>query len=370
MKVSVVIPTYNEAENIGKLIPGLKRVLGEDVEIIIVDDSSPDGTAEIARKLGSRVVSRPGKLGLSSAIMEGIRAAGNETVIVMDADLQHPPELIPELVENSEGCDIVIASRYVKGGRIEGWGLFRKIVSKTATLMARVLLPGAREVKDPLSGFFLVKRSRVLDAARRMELRGFKFLLDLLSAGRFRVREIPYTFRARKHGKSKFSLVETANYLLLLLKLSEYRVFKSAAVGTAGIAVNEGVLYLLVRSGFPLGTASPIAIESSILSNFALNDLWTFRKRRGGSFISRLLKYHGAVALGAAINFLTLMVLVQAGVHFLLANLAGIFLGFAANYIGSEIVVWSISRSGRKPGLREARRALRSARGCASRRSF
>ncbi len=119
-----------------------------------------------------------------------------------------------------------------------------------------------------------------------------------------------------------------------------------------------------------MGAASPIAIESSILSNFTFNDLWTFRKRRGGSFVSRLLKYHGAVALGAVINFLTLLVLVQTGVHFLVANLAGIFLGFAANYAGSETVVWSINRSNRKPGLREVHRALRPVRGCDSRRTF
>ena len=341
--ISVVIPTYNEAENVRILIPKIRNVLGKRCEIIVVDDNSQDGTAEVAKKLGSKVISRPYKMGLSSAIMKGIKAAKNEIVVVMDADLQHPPEAIPKLIKNSNSYDVVIASRYVKGGKIKGWSIFRKITSKIAISLAKLLLPNIREVKDPESGFFLVKRSQVLSISNKLKLEGFKFLLELLSVGSFRFKEVPYTFRSRKYGESKFNLKETLNYLLLLLKLSEYRPFKFGIVGTIGIGVNEGLLDLLVLSGLPLSISSPIAIELSILSNFILNDLWTFRKRRGGLFITRCLKYHGAVGLGAIVNFVTLLTLAYTGIHYLIANLIGIFLGFIANYIGSETIVWSKS---------------------------
>ncbi|AEF97133.1 glycosyltransferase [Methanotorris igneus] len=346
MKVSIVVPTYNEAENIKKLIPLLDSVLKDyNHEIIIVDDNSPDGTAEVAKKLTEKypvkVIVREKKLGLASAILEGIKSARAELVVVMDADLQHPPEYVLELLKNSNGYDIVIASRYVKGGEIEGWSIFRKVISKGASLLAKIMLPKIRKIKDPESGFFLVRRSKILAIADKINPTGFKFLLEVLCVGDFKVKEIPYTFRPREHGKSKFNFKEVINYIKLLLRLSDYRVIKFGIVGATGIVVNEGLLYILVLLGCPLYIASLVAIESSILSNFILNDLWTFKDRKEGSFISRCLKYHGAVALGAVVNFITLLALVSLGVHYLIANLIGISLGFVVNYIGSEVVVWS-----------------------------
>jgi dolichol-phosphate mannosyltransferase len=163
--LSIIVPTYNEAENIGELIERIETSLkGLDFEVIVVDDSSPDGTAEIAEELGRayrnvKVIKRPRKMGLASAALEGMREAKYRLIAVMDADLQHPPELLPKLLERAkEGYDIVIASRYVEGGGVEGWSFWRRLISRGATLLAHTLLPKTRGVKDPMSGFFCVQK--------------------------------------------------------------------------------------------------------------------------------------------------------------------------------------------------------------------
>ena len=223
--LSIVVPTYNEAENIRELIERTEVSLkGLDFEIIVVDDSSPDGTAEIAEELGKahgnvKVVKRPKKMGLASAVLEGVKAARHDFVAVMDADLQHPPELLPKLLEKArEGYDVVIASRYIEGGGVEGWGFWRKLISKGAILLAHMLFPKARAVKDPMSGFFLFKRDVVKDI--KLELLGYKLLLEVLVRGRYdKVAEIPYVFRKREKGESKLGLREIFDYVVLLLKL-------------------------------------------------------------------------------------------------------------------------------------------------------
>ena len=193
-------------------------------ELVIVDDNSPDGTAELALELSRhypiRVIKRPGKLGLATAVVEGFKHARGEVLVVMDADLQHPPELVPELVRKVlyEGYDIAIASRYVKGGRIEGWSFTRRIVSKGAILLAHLLVPRTRGIKDPVSGFFAIKRS-VIEGVELNPI-GYKILLEILAKGRWtRVVEVPYTFKPRTRGKSKLSAKEIVNYLRHLLRL-------------------------------------------------------------------------------------------------------------------------------------------------------
>ena len=164
--LSIVIPTYNEKENIQKLLEKIQEEFKKNNingEIIIVDDGSPDGTGEIAERLRKKyknlkVFHRSGKLGLSSAVLEGWKIASMNILGVMDADLSHPAEKISEmyrLIENNE-ADLVIGSRYVKGGRIEGWGLYRRLLSKGATLLARVFT----SVKDPMTGFFMIKKEK------------------------------------------------------------------------------------------------------------------------------------------------------------------------------------------------------------------
>jgi len=157
---------------------------GVDYEIVVVDDNSPDGTAEVtesySKKYLIKVLRQPGKLGLTSAIYDGFKASSGEYIVVMDADLQHPPELAPKLVDRLSGCDVVIASRYTKGGKVERWSFTRRIISLRATLLARILVPGCLQVKDSVSGYFATRRS-VLERWRPIEPHGYKALVEIIS---------------------------------------------------------------------------------------------------------------------------------------------------------------------------------------------
>ena len=225
LKLSIIVPTYNEAQNLPELFNRIRASL-KDVpyEIIVVDDNSPDGTAGIAEKLRKheevKVYKRNCRMGLTSAILDGVRLAESSLIAVMDADLQHPPELLPMMLKKiDEGYDIVIASRYVKGGQIIGWSLIRRAISRGAIALAHLLLPKTRSVKDPVSGFFLVKKE-IIRNLKAVNPSGFKILLEILTrASCGSIAEVPYVFTSRRRGESKLSLKEVINYIHFLLKL-------------------------------------------------------------------------------------------------------------------------------------------------------
>lgn len=225
VEVSIIIPTFNERENIKKLIPRIDRTLcGYDYEIIVVDDSSPDGTALTAKELACnypvRVIVRPEKSGLASAVVEGFRNTEGECIGVIDADLQHPPERIKDFMHAVfNGYDIAVGSRYIDGGKIEGWGWFRYMVSKGAILLSSPLT----SVKDPVSGYFFLRR-KVIEGVS-LNSHGFKILLEILVKGSYNnVKEIPYTFKVREVGNSKLGIGEYANYLKLLYSLYRFKL--------------------------------------------------------------------------------------------------------------------------------------------------
>ena len=230
IEISIVIPTYNEKENLIQFVDELKSTLGENInhEIIIVDDNSPDGTGKIADELSRTnkditVIHRPEKMGLASALIEGFKVSEGEFVLVSDADLQHSPALTKIFLEEiNQGADLVIASRYVTGAEINGWSPWRKIVSKGAIAIAHVLLPKTRRIRDPISGYFMVRKDRVF--TNRLKGIGWKLLLEILLNGGFqKVVEISYIFKPRINGKSKFKIRECLDYLILLFILREQK---------------------------------------------------------------------------------------------------------------------------------------------------
>jgi len=181
-----------------------------DHEIIIVDDNSPDGTGRLAQRMSEtwpevKVLIRKRKRGLSSAIADALRKAEGNFATVIDADLQHPPELLPLMIEEAKkGADLIIASRHAKGGGIEGWGLLRKLESKIAITLAHLALPATRRVRDPVSGYFMYRRDKIDEA--ELNPIGYKILLEILARGRFtQIVEVPYTFKKRQKGKSKLN---------------------------------------------------------------------------------------------------------------------------------------------------------------------
>ncbi|BAD86098.1 dolichol-phosphate mannosyltransferase, fused to membrane-bound GtrA-like domain [Thermococcus kodakarensis KOD1] len=351
MKISVVIPTYNERENLPELVERLSRALqGYEYEIVIVDDDSPDKTwglaEELARKYPIKVIRRTKEKGLSSAVIRGFKEASGDVFVVMDADLQHPPEKVPELIEAiKRGADIAIASRYVPGGAVKNWYWYRKLISKGAIMIGRVALPRIRNVKDPVSGFFALRR----EVVEGVELNpvGFKILMEILVKGHYNnVREVPFTFGLRKAGESKLGSRTIVNYLRHIYRLMRWegeidRLVKFSLVGLSGVLVNEGFLWAFVEFfGWDKVFSNILATELAILNNFTWNDIWTFRDLKNKPLLKRLVSFHVAALSGALVQWAIYVILMAVGVHYLLANLIGIVVSFIVRFAVNRHVTW------------------------------
>ena len=352
--ISIIIPTYNEKDNIAPLVARIHQALsGYNYEILLVDDGSKDGTIEVASSLASRypikVIVRQKERGLATAVVHGLKFATGEIIGVMDADLQHPPEVIPELLKALQGgVDMVVASRYVEGGGCRHWGLSRKVISRAALMLSHLLLPATRQVKDPLSGFFMFRRQNIAPA--KLKPIGYKISLEIMLAGRFqRVVEVPYVFEDRSAGKSKLRPQQQIDYLRHLLSLmtrtGELRRFiRFCVVGLSGIIVNQGLLWLLTEfAGLRYYVSALIGIEASIVSNFILNDYFTFADRRTGEskFLMRLLKFNVTCLAGAGIQYGLLLLFTSVfGIYYLVSNLIAIAVAFLWNYLISSWWTW------------------------------
>jgi dolichol-phosphate mannosyltransferase len=354
-KISIIVPTYNEEENIAPLVKRVHKALsGYDYELLLVDDDSKDGTVEVAQGLASRyplrLISRRGERGLATAVVKGIKSASGEIIGVMDADLQHPPEVLPDMVKAiQKGADMAVASRYIEGGGCPNWGLSRRVISRVALLVSHLLLPSTKRVKDPLSGFFFFRKGKVTPS--KLKPIGYKISLEVMLVGNFNnVVEVPYVFEDRSAGKSKLRPREHLDYLRHVLSLmartGEMEMFiKFILVGLSGVLVNEGVYWLLTRFGGLAAydyLAVIIGIEVSIITNFILNDYFTFAKRRAGkSFLGRLLKFNLICLAGAGIQWGLFMFFTRLfGVYDLLSNFIGIVVAFLWNYFFSRNWTW------------------------------
>ena len=357
--VSIVVPTYREAANLPELVERVEQVAREHglvVEMLIMGDDSRDGTVETVAELNRgwvRLVVRQGERGLSAAVLDGFRQARHDILVVMDADLSHPPERIPALVAELEaGADFVFGSRYVAGGSTdELWGVLRRLNSRVATLLAR---PFTR-VKDPMSGFFALRRG-TWERAAPLNPVGYKIGLELLvKCPVDEVREAPIHFAKRRHGKSKLNVREQLRYLQHLRRLAIYKYgtwahfAQFAVVGFSGTIVNLALLTLLVGLAVPVRLAVALAILGSMLSNFVLNRRFSFSYARSGSWWRQLLGFLGASSIGAGINYATVLVLL----YFWpvleripqVASLAGILAGLSFNFVLSRYFVFRAPKS-------------------------
>ena len=353
-ELSVVVPTYNESENLPILVERTRKALGRTkYEIIVVDDNSPDGTGEIAERLAKKygnikVVHREKKKGLASAVVDGFKRVSAPAICVIDADLQHPPEKIPELfLEIKKGADIAVASRYIKGGGTKNWAKRRKVISKGAEFLAKLAIHDSHGLSDPLSGFFMIKK----DVIKSVMLNpvGFKVLLEILVKGSYkRIAEVPYVFEKRLRGKSTLGFRENLDYLRHLSRLARAsgeagQFLRFWVVGITGVFVNLGILLALTKFvGFDYRISAIFAIEISILSNFTLNEIWTFGKRlKKSSLAKRAASFNLACAIGAVINYVVLLTLTEIfHLHYLLSNLVGIACATLWNYFMSATWVW------------------------------
>jgi dolichol-phosphate mannosyltransferase len=321
------------------------RSAGLSAEIIIVDDDSPDTTEEICARLAQeypvRVLIRKEERGLSSAVLHGMRHAAGTIIVVMDADLSHPPEKVPELVAAVQrpGVDFVIGSRYASGGEVaDGWGLGRWLNSKVATLLCRPLTAAA----DPMAGFFAIRREGLASAAP-LDPIGYKIGLELLVKCRCQnVVEVPITFQDRRHGDSKLNLREQINYLRHLRRLYAFKLGAAAGpvqfalIGLTGLGVDMSTFALLLAV-MPLPVARACAIATALTWNFWLNRRLTFAHARSGNVLRQYLLFALSCSLGALTSWTTSMLLTYgwgfAATHPLVAAMAGVAVGAVSNYI-------------------------------------
>ncbi|NLV42541.1 MAG: glycosyltransferase family 2 protein [Candidatus Hydrogenedentes bacterium] len=356
--VSVVVPTYREAANLPELLARLdqlRREHGLDLDVFLMDDDSRDGTEEAVARAGLdwvRLTVRTRDRGLSAAVMDGFRLADKPVVLVMDADLSHPPEKIPEMLAAlAGGADFVIGSRYAPGGTTaEDWGLLSWINSRAATLPA---LPFTR-VKDPMSGFFAFPRT-LLDAAPPLNAVGYKIGLEVLvKCGCRRAEEVPIHFAQRHRGESKLSLREQLLYLRHLRRLAVFKYghlahfSQFALVGFLGTLVNLAALTALDAAGVPLQAAVALAIFIAMLFNFVLNRQITFAETRGGNVMKQLGAFVAACSVGGAVNYAVTLGAVRAWPALAglpqAAAVLGILAGLTFNYLASRYWVFGARR--------------------------
>jgi dolichol-phosphate mannosyltransferase len=333
VRLSLVVPTYNESGNVPKIAQHLSELLDQAIpgayEIIVVDDNSPDQTWSVAQALtpqypGLQVMRRQQERGLSTAVIRGWQAAQGEVLGVIDGDLQHPPAVLLKLLEAVEqGADMAVASRHVEGGGVSTWSMTRRILSRGAQLLGLVLCPRVvGRVSDPMSGYFMVRRSAIAGPVLSPE--GYKILLEVLGRGAIgNIAEVGYVFQERSEGESKVTKKQYFDYIRHLLKLrvdsgrlgrlkQQFpigRFLRFGLVGFSGVFVDMAIFFLLRSAGLPIARSTMLSAEVAVINNFLWNDVWTFgdiskRQRGNRARFKRFLKFNLICLAGIIIQAL------------------------------------------------------------------
>jgi dolichol-phosphate mannosyltransferase len=355
-ELTLVVPTFNERDNIAPLVELVAATLaGVDWEAIFVDDDSGDGTAAVVRAFAQRdprvrCLQRIGRRGLSSACIEGALASASPYVAVMDADLQHDERLLPRMLETlkREPVDLVIGSRYIAGGSVGDWNRGRAEISALATRLSRIVCK--TEIADPMSGFFMFRRDVFEGAVRNLSGQGFKILLDLLasSPAPVRVKELPFEFRPRRFGTSKLDTLVVWEFGMLIADklighLVPVRFALFAFIGTFGLAVHLTVLgAALSVPSLDFTKAQTIATVVAMTSNFFLNNFFTYRDQRlsGWKLLRGLLSFYLICSVGAVGNVGIAAYVFAGNQVWWIAGIAGAIVGSVWNYAVSSVFTW------------------------------
>jgi len=360
LQLGVVIPTFNERENVLELLRRLDVVLhGIEYEVVVVDDDSPDGTAAAVRDVALtdrrvRVMQRVGRRGLSSACIEGFMATAAPCIAVIDADLQHDETVLPVMLEKlrDENLDLVIGTRNAGGGSMGDFEVSRVRLSHAGKTLSRIVTHA--ELSDPMSGYFVVDRRFLDDVVGSLSGVGFKILLDLVasSARPVRFAEVPYRFRDRLHGESKLDVLAGLEYLLLLVDkrfrgLVPPRFVIFGLVGGTGILLHLGILYaMLAWAGLRFMVAQSIAAFVVMTVNFFVNNelTWRDRRLRGRAAFVGLLQFYAACAIGAFVNVRVATYAAEHGAPWYVAGLAGVLIGSVWNFAVTSATTWRLRR--------------------------
>jgi dolichol-phosphate mannosyltransferase len=356
IELSIIVPTFNERDNVGELIQRLESCLSHVCwEVIFVDDDSPDGTASLVREIGGqdcrvRCLQRVGRRGLSSACIEGMLSSSAPYLAVMDGDLQHDEKLLPQMLEalRDGGIDIVIGSRYVYGGGIGEWDHTRAALSRLATRLSRLVLHA--DLSDPMSGFFMIRSDAFHIMVRQLSGIGFKLLTDIFASSPriLCFRELPYHFRTRQAGESKLDSQAAWDYLMLLLdKLVGHiiptRFVAFTLVGSLGIFVHLLSLFLLFKGlRIEFTISQSIAALVAMTSNFTLNNILTYRdmRLRGWQWFRGWASFILACSIGALANVGIASYLFTMDTFWGFSALGGVVVGAVWNYVVTGIYTW------------------------------
>jgi dolichol-phosphate mannosyltransferase len=356
VELSIILPTFNERGNVEVILDHLKQALGDiSYEVIFVDDDSRDGTAELVRSISQRdpkvrIIHRVNRRGLSSACIEGMMSSAAPYIGVMDADLQHDERIIPEMLRRlkEENLDIVVGSRNVAGGSM---GDFAKSRVALSTLGRRFSEAICRcEIHDPMSGFFLLRRTFLLEVVHRTSGLGFKILVDLLASSvrPVKLREVPYTFRSRQHGESKLDIMVGIEYLQLVVDKLIGGVIPSSfvmfgLVGALGAVIHLSTLWVLLSIfGRTFLAAQTISTFIAMTANFLLNNTITYRDRKlkGWGIVRGLITFYLACSVGVFINLKLAESARASGTPWYLAGLFGLAIGSVWNYGVTRLFTW------------------------------
>ena len=355
-ELSVVVPTFNERDNVTVLYRRLEATLaGIPWEVVFVDDNSPDGTCEVVRGLARkdsrvRCIRRIGRRGLSGACIEGILASSAPYAAVIDADLQHDETQLPKMVAllQSGEAELVVGSRYIEGGSADSFNKQRAGASALATEVAKRVLKV--EIADPMSGFFMIRRDRFEQLAPQLSTQGFKILLDIVASaqGKLRTIEIPYTFGSRQHGESKLDSMVALDFLgLVLAKLTHdvvsLRFLLFAMVGSIGLVVHLAALFIALKVfNAPFPQAQGIGALVAMTSNFILNNFLTYRDQRlkGFAILRGLSLFYLVCSVGLFANVGVAFSVYDQKPIWWLAGAAGALMGVVWNYAMSGLFVW------------------------------
>jgi dolichol-phosphate mannosyltransferase len=355
-ELSVVVPTFNERDNVTVLYRRLDATLKDIAwEVVFVDDNSPDGTWEVVRGLARqdprvRCIRRVGRRGLSGACIEGILASSAPYAAVIDADLQHDETQLPRMVgllQRGE-AELVVGSRYIEGGSADSFNKGRAGVSALATEVAKRVL--SVEIADPMSGFFMIRRDRFEQLAPQLSTQGFKILLDIVATaqGKLRTIEVPFTFGSRQHGESKLDSMVALDFLgLVLAKLTHdvvsLRFLLFAMVGSIGLVVHLTALFIALEAfNWPFPEAQACGAVVAMTSNFILNNFLTYRDQRlkGFAILRGLLLFYLVCSVGLFANVGVAFSVYDQEPIWWLAGAAGALMGVVWNYAMSGLFVW------------------------------
>ena len=367
--ISIVAPTFNERPNVRPLVEAIGRAMGNIVwELIVVDDDSPDGTADETLALARegypiRCIRRIGRRGLASAVVEGALASSADYIAVIDADMQHDESILPKMLAalRTADADVVIGSRHVDGGGVGDWSILRQKMSQFATWCATAVI--GSQVADPMSGFFAIKRDLFHACVYDLSQQGYKILLDILTSSPrpLKVVEIPYIFRNRAHGKSKMDVTVLIEFLFLLIDKLTHGVIPPkfvffSLIGGIGLGFHLAVLNTLRLVDKSFFVAQIVATYSAMTLNYVINNSVTYRSQRlrGRQFYSGYLTFVLVCSIGSLANIGVAELVLSDSGSWPLAGAAGALMSAVFNFSGTSQLVWRQRRRARRPLVRQA----------------